>query len=102
MPPWMAAYELTWTYLQRVPTPHPCPPKPAQTQTPAVAPLQLCSSAALQLSSSAALQLSRAKKNGRRSARSFISAKRDEKPHHTLTRFSGARYSFWPSFTSKA
>jgi len=32
MPPWMAAYELTWTYLQRVPTTHPCPPKPGRVQ----------------------------------------------------------------------
>ncbi len=33
MPPWMAAYELTWTYLQRVPRTHPCPPNQCDRST---------------------------------------------------------------------
>ena len=69
------------------------PPMPAQLRE--AANPSRCSAPALQLCSSAALKLcGSTKKNGRRSARSFISAKRNETPHHTLTRFSGARYSF--------
>ncbi|MEN5267291.1 hypothetical protein, partial [Stenotrophomonas sp. TWI587] len=48
--------ELYLLFLRGSSHPHTCPPKPAQTQTPAVAPLQLCSFAALQLCSSPALQ----------------------------------------------